>query len=81
MGSSASSLSKSSTARGAVEHFAAAAGTAPAALLEGKTALVTGANSGIGLETVKTHVHKLLRKMSMRDRTQAAVWAVKNGVV
>lgn len=36
---------------------------------------------GIGLETVKTHVHKLLRKMSMRDRTQVAVWAVKNGVV
>ena len=40
-----------------------------------------GAALGIGLETVKTHVHKLLRKMSMRDRTQAAVWAVKNGVV
>ncbi|MEI8319858.1 MAG: response regulator transcription factor [Planctomycetia bacterium] len=36
---------------------------------------------GIGLETVKTHVHKLLQKMSMRDRTQVAVWAVKNGVV
>lgn len=36
---------------------------------------------GIGLETVKTHIHKLLRKMSMRDRTQVAVWAVKNGVV
>jgi DNA-binding NarL/FixJ family response regulator len=35
----------------------------------------------IGQETVKTHVHKLLRKMSMRDRTQVAVWAVKNGVV
>jgi NarL family two-component system response regulator LiaR len=35
----------------------------------------------IGLETVKTHVHKLLRKMAMRDRTQVAVWAVKNGVV
>ena len=36
---------------------------------------------GIGLETVKTHVHKLFQKMSMRDRTQVAVWAVKNGVV
>ena len=40
-----------------------------------------GASLGIGLETVKTHVHKLLRKMSMRDRTQVAVWAVKNGLV
>jgi DNA-binding NarL/FixJ family response regulator len=39
------------------------------------------ASLGIGLETVKTHVHKLLRKISMRDRTQVAVWAVKNGVV
>ena len=36
---------------------------------------------GIGLETVKTHIHKLLGKMAMRDRTQVAVWAVKNGVV
>jgi hypothetical protein len=36
---------------------------------------------GVGLETVKTHVHKLLAKIRMRDRTQAAVWAVKNGVV
>lgn len=34
----------------------------------------------IGLETVKTHVHKLLRRMELRDRTQAAVWAVKHGV-
>lgn len=34
----------------------------------------------IGLETVKTHVHKLLRRMELRDRTQAAVWAVKHGL-
>ena len=34
----------------------------------------------IGVETVKTHVHKLLQKMSLRDRTQAAVWAVRNGL-
>jgi len=34
----------------------------------------------IGIETVKTHVHKLLQKMNLRDRTQAAVWAVRNGV-
>ena len=39
-----------------------------------------GAALGIGLETVKTHVHKLLRKMSMRDRTQAAVWALRQGI-
>lgn len=34
----------------------------------------------IGVETVKTHVHKLLQKMKLRDRTQAAVWAVRNGL-
>lgn len=34
----------------------------------------------IGLETVKTHVHKLLTRMELRDRTQAAVWAVKHGI-
>ena len=29
---------------------------------------------------MKTHVHKLLRRMELRDRTQAAVWAVKHGL-
>lgn len=38
------------------------------------------ASLAIGVETVKTHVHKLLQKMNLRDRTQAAVWAVKNGI-
>lgn len=35
----------------------------------------------IGIETVKTHVHKLLAKLGMRDRTQAAVWAVQQRIV
>ncbi len=33
----------------------------------------------ISVETVKEHVQKLLRKMNVRDRTQAAVWAVQQG--
>ena len=53
MGSSQSVLHKKSTAREVVEHFAAASGASPTSLLAGKTALVTGGNSGIGLETVK----------------------------
>lgn len=53
MGSSHSSLHKKSTARDVIEHFAAASGASAATLLAGKTALVTGGNSGIGLETVK----------------------------
>lgn len=35
----------------------------------------------ISTETVKEHVANLLRKLSVRDRTQAAVWAVQSGVV
>jgi DNA-binding NarL/FixJ family response regulator len=35
---------------------------------------------GIGKETVKEHVQKILRKLAVKDRTQAAVWAVKGGM-
>jgi DNA-binding NarL/FixJ family response regulator len=36
---------------------------------------------GISVETVKEHVQNILRKLAVNDRTQAAVWAVKSGVV
>ena len=36
---------------------------------------------GISVETVKEHVQNILRKINATDRTQAAVWAVKEGVV
>ncbi len=35
----------------------------------------------IGYETVKEHVQHILRKLNASDRTQAAVWAVRNGLV
>ena len=35
----------------------------------------------ISIDTVKEHVQNLLRKLAVNDRTQAAVWAVKSGVV
>lgn len=35
-------------------------------------------NLGISFETVKEHVQNLLRKLQVADRTQAAVWAVRN---
>jgi DNA-binding NarL/FixJ family response regulator len=35
----------------------------------------------ISVETVKEHVHNVLRKLAVNDRTQAAVWAIKAGVV
>ncbi|MDX1946070.1 MAG: response regulator transcription factor [Pirellulaceae bacterium] len=35
----------------------------------------------ISYETVKEHVQNLLKKVGVTDRTQAAVWAVRNGLV
>jgi DNA-binding NarL/FixJ family response regulator len=36
---------------------------------------------GISYETVKEHVQHVLKKLGVADRTQAAVWAVRNDVV
>ena len=36
---------------------------------------------GISVETVKEHVQSILRKTRATDRTQAAVWAVREGLV
>ena len=43
----------------------------------------TGKGSGVdfAVETVKEHVQNLLRKLGVTDRTQAAVLAVRKGVV
>jgi DNA-binding NarL/FixJ family response regulator len=35
----------------------------------------------IGYETVKEHVERILRRIGVDDRTQAAVWAVRKGLV
>jgi DNA-binding NarL/FixJ family response regulator len=35
----------------------------------------------ISIETVKEHVQNILRKLAVADRTQAAVWAVRRGLV
>ena len=35
----------------------------------------------ISYETVKEHVQHVLRKIGVSDRTQAAVWAVRKGLV
>ena len=39
-----------------------------------------GRSMHISLETVKEHVQNVLRKIDAVDRTQAAVWAVKQGL-
>ncbi len=40
-----------------------------------------GRSLGISIETVKEHVQNILRKIDVSDRTQAAVWAVRRGIV
>lgn len=40
-----------------------------------------GSSLTISVETVKEHVQNILRKINAVDRTQAAVWAVKRGLV
>jgi DNA-binding NarL/FixJ family response regulator len=40
-----------------------------------------GSSLGISVETVKEHVQNILRKLDSPDRTAAAVWAVKLGLV
>lgn len=36
---------------------------------------------GLSVETVKEHVQNILRKTALKDRTQAAVWAVRKRLV
>ena len=40
-----------------------------------------GSSLAISVETVKEHVQNILRKINAVDRTQAAVWAVKRGLI
>ena len=35
----------------------------------------------VSYETIKDHVQHILRKIGVDDRTQAAVWAVRKGLV
>jgi DNA-binding NarL/FixJ family response regulator len=48
---------------------------------EGLTNLQIAEKLGIGYETVKEHVQHTLTKIGVSDRTQAALWAVRRGLV
>ena len=50
-------------------------------LAQGKSNQQIGDSLHIGYETVKEHMKHILKKISVTDRTQAAVWAVRNKVV
>jgi DNA-binding NarL/FixJ family response regulator len=49
-------------------------------IVDGLTNKEIGEKFGISAETVKEHVQHLFRKLGVSDRTQAAVWAVRNGI-
>ena len=40
-----------------------------------------GKSLEISVETVKEHVQNILRKLDVNDRTQAAVWAIRNDFI
>ncbi|RLQ97284.1 response regulator transcription factor [Falsibacillus albus] len=48
---------------------------------EGMTNLEISESLFIGIKTVKTHVSNILGKLGVSDRTQAAIYANRNGVV
>jgi DNA-binding NarL/FixJ family response regulator len=52
-----------------------------AKLAEGLTNKQIAADLHISYETVKEHVQHILQKIGVTDRTQAAVWAVRRGLV
>lgn len=50
-------------------------------IADGLSNQVIAERLGIGEATVKTHVGNLLAKLDLADRTQAAVWAWRHGLV
>jgi len=48
---------------------------------DGKTNQEISSELYIGIKTVKTHVSNILSKLSVADRTQAAVYANRNGLI
>lgn len=50
-------------------------------LAQGLTNQAIGETLYIGIKTVKTHVSNILAKLGVEDRTQAAIFALKNGLV
>jgi DNA-binding NarL/FixJ family response regulator len=52
-----------------------------ALLARGRANKVIARDLGVSERTVKTHVSNILAKLNLTDRTQAAVYAVRHGIV
>lgn len=50
-------------------------------IVEGYSNIAIAAKLYISVSTVKAHVHKVLQKLRVRDRTQAAIRALRSGLV
>ncbi len=51
------------------------------AIAEGKNNLAIGKEFNISEQTVKNHISNLFKKIGVKDRTQAAVFAIRNNIV
>ena len=51
------------------------------AFVGGKTNEEIAEELAVDVETIKHHVKHILAKLGVEDRTQAAVWAVRHGLV
>lgn len=49
-------------------------------IVNGRSNLEIAGELSISVETVKEHVQNLLRKLAVNDRTQAAIWAIRQGL-
>jgi DNA-binding NarL/FixJ family response regulator len=50
-------------------------------ITRGKANKLIALELGVSERTVKTHVSHILGKLGLSDRTQAALWAVREGLV
>jgi DNA-binding NarL/FixJ family response regulator len=50
-------------------------------IAEGLTNADIAETLSVSQNTVKTHIRNIFSKLGVSDRTQAAIWAIRNGLV